>query len=77
MHPDHQGYGFGRELVEWGINEANREGVCASVMSSDGKEAFYLKCGFEEIVGNATAGEGNPLSGINGGAILFKWAKKV
>ncbi|KAF2472814.1 uncharacterized protein BDR25DRAFT_283354 [Lindgomyces ingoldianus] len=73
VHPDWQGHGFGRELVEWGLQQAEKENVHASVMSSDGKENFYLKCGFEEIVGNATEGEGNPLAGIRGGAILFRY----
>lgn len=76
-HPDHQGKGFGRELVNWGLKQAEEENVHASVMSSDGKENFYLKCGFHEIVGNATEGEGNPLAGVGGGAILFKYPKRA
>jgi predicted N-acetyltransferase YhbS len=76
VHPDHQGQGFGRELVEWGIRQAERENVHASVMSSDGSDQFYLRCGFEQIVGNATEGEGNPLRGVKGGAILFWFPKE-
>jgi len=77
VHPDYQGQGFGKKLVEWGIKEADREGVCASVMSSEGNDEFYLRCGFEEIAGNATTGEGNPLAGVKGGSILFRYPKVV
>ncbi|KAF2732924.1 hypothetical protein EJ04DRAFT_513568 [Polyplosphaeria fusca] len=76
VHPDHQGEGFGRELVEWGIKEADNEGVCASVMSSYGTDPFYLKHGFDEVIGDATEGDGNPLKGVKGGSILFRWPKK-
>jgi GNAT superfamily N-acetyltransferase len=75
IHPSHQGGGFGRELVEWGIREADNEGVHASVMSSEGNDGFYLRCGFDEIVGNATEGAGNPLAGVKGGNILFRWPR--
>ena len=77
VHPDYQGKGFGRELVEWGLKQAESENVHASVMSSNGSDGFYLRCGFEEIVGNATDGEGNPLTGIKGGSILFKHPKRT
>jgi predicted N-acetyltransferase YhbS len=75
VHPAYQGHGFGRELVEWGIRAADEERVCASVLSSEGNDDFYLKCGFDERVGNATEGEGNPLRGVKGGSILFRWAR--
>ncbi|KAH7128599.1 hypothetical protein B0J11DRAFT_525333 [Dendryphion nanum] len=77
VHPDHQGQGFGRQLVEWGLREAEKENVHASVMSSDGKTEFYLRCGFQEVVGNANEGEGNPLvkEGVKGGDIIFKFPK--
>ena len=79
MHPDYQGQGFGRQLVHWGLEEAERENVHASVMSSDGKTQFYLRCGFQEVVGNACAGEGNPLAleHVKGGDILFKFPKET
>lgn len=67
VHPDSQGKGYGRELVQWGVDEAKREGVCASAISADGKEAFYAKFGFMEV-GRSNIG---PLSGLVGGAILF------
>ncbi|KAF2122187.1 acyl-CoA N-acyltransferase [Lophiotrema nucula] len=77
VHPDYQGQGFGRELVAWGIREADAEGVHASVLSSEGNDKFYLTCGFEEVVGNACTGEGNPLGfeGVKGGSILFRFPK--
>ena len=46
-------------------------------MASEGSDGFYLKCGFDEVVGNASEGEGNPLreEGVKGGNILFMWAQ--
>ncbi|ORY16826.1 acyl-CoA N-acyltransferase [Clohesyomyces aquaticus] len=75
VHPDWHGVGLGKELVEWGIQQADKENVHASVIASDGKEKFYLKCGFDEIVGNACSGEGNPMNGARGGDILFRYPK--
>ena len=77
VHPDYQGKGYGRSLVMWGICKADEENVHASVMSSAGNETFYLRCGFEEIVGWATEGEENPLVGVAGGAILFRAPRKA
>lgn len=76
MLPDYQGQGYGRELVKWGLQRAEEENVHGSVMASEGNDNFYLRCGFDEIVGNACEGEGNPLNGVKGGNILFKWPKK-
>jgi len=67
VHPDSHGKGYGRELVQWGVDEARREGIPASVISAGGKEGFYGKFGFREV-GRSNVG---PLSGLVGGAILF------
>ncbi|KAF2849725.1 hypothetical protein T440DRAFT_355844, partial [Plenodomus tracheiphilus IPT5] len=64
IHPDYQGKGVGRELVAWGLEKARQEGVHASVIASEGNDTFYLRCGFDEVVGDATSGEGNPLLGV-------------
>ncbi|KAH9871097.1 hypothetical protein J1614_006671 [Plenodomus biglobosus] len=77
IHPDYQGKGVGRELVAWGLEKARQEGVAASVVSSEGNDTFYLRCGFDEVVGDATAGEGNPMQGVDGGYVLFMWPKKT
>jgi len=81
IHPDHQGKGYGRELVEQGLerSKCDPEGdlpVC--VVAADGKEGFYQKCGFKELVGwlSKTVGEDgsdNPLrkNGVGGGAVLW------
>jgi GNAT superfamily N-acetyltransferase len=78
VDPAASGRGAGRALVQWGLNQARSEGVCASVTASAGNEGFYLKCGFDEIVGNACVGEGNPLGEMKttGGDVLFMWAKE-
>ena len=72
VDPNHQKQGHGRYLVAWGLEQAAREGIAASVVSSAGNEQFYMNCGFEVVVGNVTEGEGNPLSGVHGGAIFFR-----
>ena len=53
------------------------EGIRASVIASEGSIGFYLKCGFDEIVGNASRGEGNPMTEaiVKGGDVLFTWLK--
>jgi predicted N-acetyltransferase YhbS len=71
VHPEHQGKQYGRGLVQWGVDEAAREGVCASVISADRKEKFYGRFGFVEV-GRSNVG---PLSGIEGGAIMFNDVK--
>lgn len=71
--PAYQNRGYGRQLVKWGLEQAEREGVAASVLSAEGKERFYQRCGFVDVVGRATDGVGNPLAGrVRGGAILFR-----
>lgn len=78
VDPAHAGRGYGRLLVQWGLERAREEGVDASVVSSEGSPPFYLRCGFDEVVGNAHEGEGNPLKvdAVRGGDILFMWGKK-
>lgn len=73
VDPDAQKHGYGKQLVQWGLMKAKEAHVCASVVSSFGSDPFYLKCGFQEVVGNATEGEGNPLNECEakGGNILF------
>ncbi|RAR04200.1 hypothetical protein DDE82_004639 [Stemphylium lycopersici] len=70
--------GVGRLLVKWGLDQAREEGVAASVISSEGSNPFYLTCGFDAVVGNASEGEGNPMAeaGVKGGDILFMWARE-
>ena len=56
----------------WGINRARTEGIAASVISADGKDTFYRRCGYQIEVGNVREGDGNPLKDAPpGGHILF------
>lgn len=73
VDPAHAGKGLGKELVHWGLNRAKEEGVHASCITSQGNDTFYLRCGYDEVVGNCTQGEGNPLNGLAGGDILFMY----
>jgi len=76
IDPAYGGQGHGRALVQWGLEQARKEGVHASVIASDQKDRFYLRSGFDEVVGNCCEGEGNPLgeADVKGGSIIFKWA---
>jgi GNAT superfamily N-acetyltransferase len=71
IDPQYQGKGHGKALVQWGLNQAREEGVCASVVSSAPGYPFYLKMGFVQEVGTVDEGKGNPLKGNVGGWILF------
>ncbi|KAK6373890.1 hypothetical protein LTS17_007859 [Exophiala oligosperma] len=84
VHPDYQGHGYGRELVEHGFEslvKADPSGeLPANVVAAEGKETFYQRCGFRELVGFICEavddqGRDNPLrsNGVGGGAIL--WTK--
>ncbi|KAF1850651.1 acyl-CoA N-acyltransferase [Cucurbitaria berberidis CBS 394.84] len=75
VHPSYEHRGLGRELVHWGLERAREEGVHASVLASHNNDPFYLRCGFDEIVADCTEGEENPLQGVEGGSLLFMWAK--
>lgn len=69
VHPEGQGQGVGRQLVEWGIDQSKGEGVPASVIAAHEKEAFYDKFGFREV-GRANVGKMGE-AGIRGGSIMF------
>ena len=82
VHPDYQGKGYGKELVEYGLARFARsdpEGdVPALVVAAEGKEEFYRKCGFPELVGWVSEvrdedGNDNELkrNGVGGGAVLW------
>ncbi|KAL5114626.1 hypothetical protein ACEQ8H_007471 [Pleosporales sp. CAS-2024a] len=76
IDPAYQKRGFGQQLLAWGLEQARSEKVHSSVVASFQNEGFYLRCGYEEVVGNCLEGEGNPLAaaGVKGGDILWKWA---
>lgn len=72
IHPDFQGKGVGKKLVRWGLEQAESEGVCASVIVALGKDGFYQNCGFDEQYGNTTQSDGNPLKGVEGWNMWWK-----
>ena len=50
VHPDRQGLGYGRLLMDWVLAEAMRMGWQRLVLDADPKaEAFYARMGFETI----------------------------
>ncbi|KAJ4248404.1 hypothetical protein NW762_012741 [Fusarium torreyae] len=75
VRPDFQGKGVGRQLVKWGLEQAQAEGVCASVVCALGTDEFYAKCGFDEQYGRAGQGEGNPLADVAGADMRWRWPK--
>jgi len=72
VKPEYQGKGYGKQLVQWGLERARQDCVSASVIASFDKENFYKACGFGEIVGNVCDGDGNPMAKFKGGELLFK-----
>lgn len=73
VDPEYGGRGAGRKLVRLGLDQAQQEGVSASVKMAPGKEKFYELCGFDSgLVGNCGQGEGNPMAHIEGGNIFFR-----
>jgi GNAT superfamily N-acetyltransferase len=81
VHPDYHGRGYGRKLVEQGLEVSRNDGtgnLPACVIAADGKEVFYQKCGFGNLVGWVSRtfddkGRDNPLrlNGVSGGAVLW------
>ena len=83
VHPAYQGKGYGRELVQHGLEMAMNDPVeggdlPACVMAAEGKERFYQKCGFPLLAGYVSEavdekGRENPFRkvGVGGGAILW------
>jgi GNAT superfamily N-acetyltransferase len=75
VEPEFQGKGVGRMLVQHGLGLAEEAGISASVISADGKEEFYRKCGYDVgPVGRSGEGEGNPLWAVPGGMVFFREA---
>lgn len=73
VDPAYEKQGYGRILVAWGIDQATREKVAASVTSAERRDIFYRRCGFDIEVGRVTDGKGNPLKNkTDGGAFLFR-----
>ena len=70
IDPGYHRRGFGRLLVTEGVKLANKDGVCASLISSLAGHPLYLSCGFKDV-GLASEGEGNPLRAIPSGYIMF------
>lgn len=80
VDPAHHGKGFGKELVQDGLTRINAcpDDLPVAVISADGKETFYQKMGFKELVGwvsktKGPDGSDNPLraNGVGGGAVLW------
>ena len=81
----YQSRGFGRRLVNWGLDQARNEGLPAAVIAARGRERFYGRCGFELLVGWATepvvrngVEEPNPLKerGFSAGAVMWTRMKE-
>lgn len=73
VHPEYQGKGYGKSLVEWGLHRALTQRVSAGVITAAVNEAFYRRCGFNVKVGEITEGQNNPLIGEIDGTILFRY----
>ncbi|EXJ59771.1 hypothetical protein A1O7_03918 [Cladophialophora yegresii CBS 114405] len=81
VDPRYHGRGYGRELVKQGLEMARSDpegDLPACVMAADGKEGFYQKVGFKQLVGYLSQAEDdeggeNPFrrNGVGGGAVLW------
>lgn len=49
MHPDYQGKGLGKMLVQQGLDLADAEGKKTFLSSTEAGYEFYLKLGFKEV----------------------------
>jgi GNAT superfamily N-acetyltransferase len=75
VHPNFHGTGVGKKLAQWGIEQAQAEGVCASLVAAYGTDEFYKKCGFDEQYGRAGEAEGNPLADVAGSNMYWYWPR--
>ncbi|CAF3498880.1 hypothetical protein SNK03_000159 [Fusarium graminearum] len=75
VHPDFQRQGVGKRLAQWGIEKAQAEGVCASLVAAHGTDDFYIKLGFDEQFGRAGDGESNPLADVEGSNMYWYWPR--
>ncbi|KAF1987839.1 acyl-CoA N-acyltransferase [Aulographum hederae CBS 113979] len=47
--PRHQGRGAGRQLIQWGMDEADKAGLIMYLESSPPGKKLYERCGFETV----------------------------
>ena len=46
VHPEHRRRGAARQLVEWGVHEADRLGLETFIEATDDGKPLYEACGF-------------------------------
>ncbi|KAJ4190339.1 N-acetyltransferase domain-containing protein [Fusarium falciforme] len=49
VHPDFQGHGIARRLVEWGINKAKEEAIPIELSATPAGSGLYAKLGFKKV----------------------------
>jgi ribosomal protein S18 acetylase RimI-like enzyme len=49
VHPNHQRKGIGRQLVQWGVDEADRLGLIAYLEASTDGRRLYEQAGYESV----------------------------
>ncbi|KAF2834315.1 hypothetical protein M501DRAFT_599492 [Patellaria atrata CBS 101060] len=69
VHPNYHHQGIGKQLVRWGIQRADEEEVCASVVCGQKNRAFYIGAGLETEVEDTRTEE---KKGSGGKVVLFK-----
>jgi hypothetical protein len=59
--------------VAWGLDQARKEGISASVIVADGKEQFYQNRGFDRgpVGRGGEGGPENPAREVAGGLVFF------
>jgi GNAT superfamily N-acetyltransferase len=58
VDPMFQGKGVGKLLATWGVKEAEKEGVVASVLCGEKNRGFYGKAGMGVEAGGSESGNG-------------------
>lgn len=66
--------GQGRQLVSYGLEQAEKEGIAAGLVASSPAEGFYRRLGFTVDLGLIGEVEGlaaNPFADVEGGRVMF------
>ena len=63
-HPDYQGKGIGTQLIRWGLEQADTQGVEAYLEASPDAVALYRKLGFTEWASTDTWIENERVKGV-------------
>ena len=78
VSPQCQRQGIGKMLLEWGMHEADEQGVPIVMGASPVGEGLYRKCGFDDLGVQAiyASEEDETIYGRLNDRILVRWPRK-